>query len=117
MQSPDNMIISNYLDSVYLLYALALKYGMNKLVREELIHKICSLENFNYTEDGKMEEEAILVIIDYLYKRINAERKVIKPILQRYQKIGSFVFVLQSNYAITWDTGKELWWFDFASWL
>lgn len=80
------MIISNYLDSVYLLYALALKYGMNKLVREELIHKICSLENFNYTEDGKMEEEAILVIIDYLYKRINAERKVIKPILQDIKK-------------------------------
>lgn len=86
MQSPNNMIISNYLDSVYLLYALALKYGMNKLVREELIHKICSLENFNYTEDGKMEEEAILVIIDYLYKRINAERKVIKPILQDIKK-------------------------------
>lgn len=67
MQSPEDIVISDYLDSVYLLYALFLKYGMNESIYTKLIHKIRDLGDYRFGFCGEQERDALLFIVDYLY--------------------------------------------------
>ena len=86
MQSPNDMVISMYLDSVYLLYALVLRFGMKRVVYENLIYKIQSLENYRFECCGEIERAALLTIIEYLYYYGKNERIMISQILQDSQK-------------------------------
>lgn len=74
MQSPCDLIVSQYLDSVYLLYALVRKYGMNQTVFENLYKTISSLEEFRFYYCDETERAALLAIVEYLYYRGDIER-------------------------------------------
>lgn len=67
MQSPKDMVISTYLDSVYLLYALFLKYGMEESIYINLINKIKILEGYRFEGCGEVERHALIAIVEYLY--------------------------------------------------
>lgn len=85
MQSPNDFIISNYLHSIYLLYGLVLRYGMKNKIYNYLYDKIYFLEEYRF-EYCPEERNAILHILDYLYKRYSYERTVIKGILNSSEK-------------------------------
>ena len=76
MQSPNDIIISSYSNSVYLLYALSLKYGMKESIYKNLINKIYNLEEFRFQDCGESERYGLLQIVDYLYKYGIYERKI-----------------------------------------
>ncbi|MBE6063573.1 MAG: hypothetical protein E7207_08520 [Clostridium butyricum] len=76
MQSPNDIIISQYLDSVYILYALSLKYGMKKSIYINLINEISNLEEFRFQFCGESERDGLLKIVDYLYRYGDYERKI-----------------------------------------
>lgn len=80
MQSPNDMVISDYSASVYLLYALFLRYGMKKSIYKNLINRISNLEDFRFGFCGEIERNALLTIINYLYydgrNEIEMSRKV-----------------------------------------
>lgn len=67
MQSPDDLVIQEYIDSVYLLYALFLKYGMKQYIFRELTDKISNLEENRFLYCGEAERYGILNIVEYLY--------------------------------------------------
>lgn len=48
MQSPDDLIVSQYTSSVYLLYALVRKYGMTETVFQNIHSKIATLEELRF---------------------------------------------------------------------
>lgn len=82
MQSPDDMIISNYLDSVYLLYALFLRYGMKKSIYQRLINRISTLEDFRFEFCGEVERDGLLQIIKYLYHNGKNEIEMSRQVFQ-----------------------------------
>lgn len=82
MQSPEDMVISTYSDSVYLLYALYLKYGMDESIYIDLIDKISNLEDFRFEFCGEGERYALLEIVNYLYMNGIYEKKMSDRLLQ-----------------------------------
>lgn len=86
MQSPKDMVISTYLDSVYLLYALFLKYRMKKSIYTNLIIKFYTLEDFHFELCGEVERHALIEIVNYLYFNGKHEIKMSHRILQDSQR-------------------------------
>ena len=82
MQSPNDMVISDYSDSVYLLYALFLRYGMKKSIYEKLINRISNLEDFRFEFCGEVERKALLTIINYLYYNGKDEIEMSRKVFQ-----------------------------------
>lgn len=82
MQSPDDMVVSDYLPSVYLLYALVLRYGMNKSIHKFLYNKIYNLDDYYFAYCEETERDALLTIIDYLYYYDKDEQMMIKKVLK-----------------------------------
>lgn len=76
MQSPGDLIISQYIDSVYLLYALVRKYGMTGTVFQNIYIKIATLEEFRFDYCDETERAALLTIVEYLYHQGNVERAI-----------------------------------------
>lgn len=76
MQSPNDLVISQYTDSVYLLYALVYKYGMSEYIFRNLYHKIATLDEFRFDYCPETEREALLNIVSYLYYRGYTERYI-----------------------------------------
>lgn len=66
MQSTEELVISNYIDSIYLLYSLVIRYGMPDQLYVSLWNAfVCLDENrFYYCS---MERHAIMSIVDYLH--------------------------------------------------
>lgn len=91
MQSPDDLVISDYLHSIYLLYGLVLKYGMKTKIYNYLYDKIYWLKE-DYFTDCPEERGAILYVLNYLYEQYKYERKVIKKILSFSEKELSIHF-------------------------
>ncbi|KOP67837.1 hypothetical protein AMS62_23220 [Bacillus sp. FJAT-18019] len=85
MQSPEDMVISTYSDSVYLLYGLYLKYGMDESTYTNLIDKIYNLEDFRFEFCGEGERYALLEIVNYLYMNGIYEKKMSDRLLQDSQ--------------------------------
>ena len=69
MQSPNDLVISQYTDSVYLLYALVYKYGMSEYIFRNLYHKIATLDEFRFDYCPETEREALLNIV-FILSRI-----------------------------------------------
>lgn len=86
MQSPEDMVISAYSDSVYLLYALYLKYGMKKSIYTNLINKINILEDFLFEFCGEVERHALIEIVNYLYFNGKYEIEMSHRIFQDSQR-------------------------------
>lgn len=82
MRSPNDLIIVDYLESVYLLYALYLKYGMNQHIFCSLLERIESLEDFRFANSKKSERESLKIIVMYLYHLGKEEKEMSYKILQ-----------------------------------
>lgn len=82
MQSPRDIIISDYLDSVYLLYALFLKYGMKDSIYNKLMRRIFHIEDFRFEFCGETERNALLTIVDYLYHYGKYEVEMSRKVFQ-----------------------------------
>lgn len=82
MQSPDDMVISDYSDSVYLLYALFWRYGMRESIYKRLINRINNLEDFRFEFCGEVERNALLTIINYLYYNGKNEMEMSRKVFQ-----------------------------------
>ena len=67
MQACDDVTINIYIDSIYLLYALQLKYNFLRSpdIVKLLICEIYDLENFRFN-NCEHEREAIIFLIQYL---------------------------------------------------
>ena len=76
MQSPGDLIVSQYTSSVYLLYALVRKYGMTQTVAQSIYSKIATLEKFRFNDCNQTERTALLAIVEYLYNHGNIERAI-----------------------------------------
>lgn len=86
MQSPKDLVISEYLDSVYILYALYLKYGMKKSIYKKLINKINELEHYRFEFCEESERVALIEIVDYLYNYGEVEKEMSRRILEDSQR-------------------------------
>lgn len=75
-QSPSDFVIKQYSDSVYLLYALVMKFGMKKCIHDELVEYIFKLENFRFEFCNPNERIAIIKVIDYLFNFQKVERNM-----------------------------------------
>lgn len=82
MQSPNDMVITCYLESVYLLYALYLKYGMNEGIYNNLLNKISTLDDFRFKYCGESERVALIAIVNYLYYNGEVEKEMSQKIYQ-----------------------------------
>lgn len=83
VMNPDNdwmISFEGYLNTVYLLYALVYKYGINETISSAIKKKICDLEpnRFIFCEQ---ERNALIIIVDYLSKNYDYEKTVTKEIL------------------------------------
>lgn len=87
-QSPDDFVIKQYSDSVYLIYALVMKFGMKKCIHNELIEYICKLENFRFEFCESDERIAIIKVIDYLYNFQKVERDMSTAVILDSYKSG-----------------------------
>lgn len=85
MQAKNDVVIEQYMDSIYILYALQLKYHFlrSQTVVENLIKEVRRLENFRF--DGcEQERDAIIFLIQYLYCNRECE-------IEANQKIFNYV--------------------------
>lgn len=92
MQSPNDMVIACYLESVYLLYALYLKYGMNEGIYNNLLNKISTLEDFRFECCGESERDALIAIVNYLYYNGEVEKEMSQKIYQDSSKSEEIPF-------------------------
>lgn len=92
MQSPYDMVITCYLESVYLLYALYLKYGMNEGIYNNLLNKISTLEDFRFVCCGESERDALIAIVNYLYYNGEDEKEMSQKIYQDSRKSEEISF-------------------------
>lgn len=90
MQSPDDLIVSQYTSSVYLLYALVRKYGMTETVFQNIHSKIATLEEFRFYYCDKTERNALLAIVEYLFYKGNIERAISHRVFEDSQNDNRF---------------------------
>lgn len=95
---PDNdWMIEGYLNTVYLLYALVYKYGINEAISSDIKQKICDLEpnRFIFCEQ---ERKALIIIVDYLSNNYDYERKVTNKILDECRNSAFYEPYMLSDY-------------------
>lgn len=82
MQSPYDLVISQYTDAVYLLYALVSKYGMSSNLYVNLWNEINTLRDFRFEYASGTEKMALLKVVEYLYWYQNTEREIGRKVFQ-----------------------------------
>lgn len=90
MQSPQDLVISQYIDSIYLLYALVYRYGMNQDIFFELYNMINMLPDYSFSFCNETERDGILEIVQYLYYYGNYERKLSEKVFLQSQRKERF---------------------------
>lgn len=86
MQVYDDMVISQYTDAVYLLYALTQKYGMSKDIFVNLWNKILSLEEFRFEYSSLTERTSLLTVIKYLFYYWKYEKDSVSKVFEDSQR-------------------------------
>ena len=81
MQEPNDLVISEYISSVYLLYALFYKYGIPPYVLKRLDNMITTLDNDRFRFCPESERQALLAVVKYLYNNGNREREFADKII------------------------------------
>ena len=83
MQAYNDVMIERYIDSIYILYALQLKYGFlrRQEVVENIIDEILKLEEFRFYE-CEQERGAIIFLVRYLYYNSEYEKSINKAIFK-----------------------------------
>ena len=91
MQACNDIVIKEYLDSIYTLYALQLRYKfMNDYnIVESIIYEILQLEDLRF-EYCKQEREAIIFLVIYLYYNTEREEAINKKIFEYADKKDRF---------------------------
>lgn len=87
MQAFDDVTIEIYIDSIYLLYALQLKYKFlrSQEVVTQVICEIYQLEDYRF-ENCEHEREAIIFLIQYLYSETEFEKIAFEEMLKYSEK-------------------------------
>ena len=86
MQSPNDRIISEYIDSIYLLYALVRRHGMSEKLFFELYKKILTLDEYRFEYCGETERDGILSVLRYLYYYQDYEQDISNRVFQDSEK-------------------------------
>lgn len=83
MQAYNDRVVKNYLNSIYVLYGLQLKYRFlwYDNVAERVICEILQLEDFRF-DNCEQEREAIVFLIRYLYDNTEQEELINKKIFE-----------------------------------
>ena len=83
MQAYNDIIIKEYIDSIYVLYALQLKYRFLRdlSVVKSIKREILQLEDFHF-DYCKEERKAIIILIEYLYYNTIQEECMNKKIFE-----------------------------------
>ena len=100
MRSPNDLIIIDYLESVYLLYALYLKYGMNQHIFCSLLEQIESLEDFRFA-NSKNPKRKFKIIVMYLYHLGKEEKEMSYKILQDSKNSDEIYFSIIRSFSYT----------------
>lgn len=87
MQAYSDIVIKEYIDSIYVLYALQLKYRFLRdlSVVKDIIYEILQLEDFRFYY-CKKEREAIILLVYYLYYNTEQEELMNKKIFEYADK-------------------------------
>lgn len=110
MQSPNDLIIEQFLPSIYLLFSLALKYGFSKCQYDRLVYKIRKIDRYRFNDDKELH--AILKICAYLSNPWNIQFE--KNIILDISKNSQFSMSNDSNLLISavdnssWFTLEEV---------
>lgn len=87
MNPPNDLIIKEYIDAVYILYALQLKYSFlnNADVRKNLIRELEDMEEscFYYCSQ---EREAFILLVQYLHDYWSYEKEISRGIYEYSEK-------------------------------
>lgn len=75
-QSPYDFVIKQYSDSVYLLYALVIKYGMRESIYYDILDEIDELDEFRFYCCESDEREGLKRLVGYLYYNQEIEREM-----------------------------------------
>ena len=91
MQTYSDVKIERYIDSIYLLYALQLKYNFlrNQITVQKVIDEICQLDAFRF-EGCEEERQAIILLIQYLYYETKTEKINFEEMLKYSEKRKNF---------------------------
>ncbi len=91
MQACDDVTINIYIDSIYLLYALQLKYNFLRSpdIVKLLICEIYDLENFRFN-NCEHEREAIIFLIQYLYSETEFEKIAFEEMMKYSEQRNIF---------------------------
>lgn len=89
MNPTNDLIINQYMDAVYILYALQLKYNFlgNIIIRKDLLMELDNLDTFRFKNPD--EKKAFIKLIIYLCNKWNIE-KLISQRIYNYSKKEKF---------------------------
>lgn len=82
-QSPNDLILTEYLQQAYILLALSIRYGLPSVVAEEIIEKIKNLPEYRFEscfESFSQEKEALIYIVHHIHQNLYFEKQVLKTI-------------------------------------
>lgn len=93
----NDIIISSWLPSIYLLFSLALKYGFPDFVSSEIYNKVVNLPDYRFESNyGINEREGILLIIEYLSEKLAFEKEIIENLLKTLKNLDNISFGFSS---------------------
>lgn len=87
MNPPKELIINQYIEDVYILYALQFKYNFlcNSKIQSDLILDICNLPDYRFVFCPQ-ERDAFISIISYLFQNWQYESQISQSIYQSSQE-------------------------------
>lgn len=111
MNPPNDLIINQYMDAVYILYALQLRYNFlsDTDIRQALILKLMNMEAFRF-EYCPQEREAFIKLIRYLSVNWRYEYRISKKIydyLEKCEHLSIYYDSILQFYGIMKDDFEE----------
>ncbi|MBD5472678.1 MAG: hypothetical protein HDR20_07220 [Lachnospiraceae bacterium] len=91
MQTNSDLKIERYIDSIYLLYALQIKYKFlhNRIIVDKVINDIYQLDAFRF-EGCEQERQAIILLVTYLFSETLKEEIVFEEMFKYSEKREHF---------------------------
>lgn len=78
-QSPNDLILTQYLQQAYVLLALSIRYGLPSVVAKYIIREIKILPEYRFASCSQ-EREALIYIVYHIYQNLYFEKQVLKTI-------------------------------------
>lgn len=80
-QSPDDIVIKQYSDSVFLLYAFVIKYNMSQSLCDNIIYELAKIDDFRFSYCESDEKMGLILLVQYLYYNQKKEQEIYKAII------------------------------------